>query len=70
LGADIGVGVAGVDEPSEVEEKFVTTIYIGIDDGKNRRVITAHYPSWDRAWVKRRAVSAALFELRKILATT
>lgn len=67
LGADIGVSVAGVEEPNEVEERLVTTIYIGIDDGKDRRVITAHYP-WDRAWVKRRAVTAALFELRKMLA--
>jgi nicotinamide-nucleotide amidase len=69
LGADIGVGLAGIDEPSEVEGKLVTTIYIGIDDGKAKRAIIAHYPPWDRAWVKRRAVTAALFELRKILAT-
>ena len=68
LGADIGVGIAGVDEPSEVEGRPVSTIYIGIDDGKNKRAITAHYPG-DRAWAKRRAVATALFELRKILAT-
>lgn len=67
LGADVGVSLAGVEEPSEVEERLVTTIYIGIDDGKDRRAITARYP-WDRAWVKRRAVTAALFELRKMLA--
>ncbi|UCC90714.1 MAG: competence/damage-inducible protein A [Dehalococcoidia bacterium] len=69
LGTDIGVGIAGVDESNEVEERLVTTIYIGIDDGKDKRAITAHYPPWDRAWVKRRAVTAALFWLRKILAT-
>lgn len=69
LGADIGVGVVGIDEPSEVEGKLVTTIYIGIDDGKAKRAIIANYPPWDRAWVKRRAVTAALFELSKILAT-
>lgn len=69
LGADIGVGIAGVDELNEVEERLVATIYIGIDDGKDKRATTAHYPPWDRAWVKRRAVTAALFELRKILAT-
>jgi len=68
LGADIGVGIAGVDEPSEVEGRPVSIIYIGIDDGKNKRAITAHYPG-DRAWVKRRAVATALFKLRKILAT-
>jgi nicotinamide-nucleotide amidase len=69
LGADIGVGLAGIDEPGEVEGKLVTTIYIGIDDGRDKRAIIAHYPPWDRTWVKRRAVTAALFELRKILAT-
>jgi nicotinamide-nucleotide amidase len=67
LGADIGVSLAGVEEPGEVEERLVTTIYIGIDDGKDRRAITARYP-WDRTWVRRRAVTAALFELRKMLA--
>jgi len=67
LGADIGVSLAGVEEPGEVEERLVTTIYIGIDDGRDRKAITARYP-WDRAWVKRRAVTAALFELRKMLA--
>jgi nicotinamide-nucleotide amidase len=67
LGADIGVSLAGVEEPGEVEEGLVTNIYIGIDDGRDRRAITARYPR-DRAWVKRRAVTAALFELRKMLA--
>ena len=67
LGTDIGVSLAGVEEPNKVEERLVTTIYIGIDDGRDRRVITARY-HWDRAWVKRRAVTAALFELRKMLA--
>jgi len=69
LGADVGVSIAGVDEPNEVEEGLVTTVYIGIDDGRDKRAITAHYPPWDRAWVKRRAVTAALFELRQMLAT-
>jgi len=68
LGADIGVGTAGVDGPGEAEGKPVSTIYIGIDDGKNKKSITARYPG-DRAWVKRRAVATALFGLRKILAT-
>jgi nicotinamide-nucleotide amidase len=67
LGADIGVSLAGVEEPGEVEERLVTTIYIGIDDGRDRRAITARYP-WDKVWVKRRAVTAALSELRKMLA--
>lgn len=69
LGADIGISIAGLDESNEVGERLVTTIYIGIDDGEDKRAITAHYPPWDRAWVKRRAVTAALFWLGKILAT-
>jgi len=68
LGADIGVGIAGVDEPGEAEGRPVSTIYIGIDDDKSKRAITARYPG-DRAWVKRRAVATALFGLSKILAT-
>jgi nicotinamide-nucleotide amidase len=68
LGADIGVGIAGVDEPGEGEGRPISTIYIGIDDGKNKEAITARYPG-DRAWAKRRAVATALFELRKILVT-
>ena len=67
LGAAIGVGITGVDEPGEVDERPFATIHIGVDDGQNKRVISAHYPG-NRARVKRRAVTAALFELRKVLA--
>ena len=68
LGAAIGVGVTGSDEPSEIERRPFSVVYIGIDDGKSKRAITDYFP-WDRAWVKRRVVTAALFELRKTLAT-
>ena len=68
LGADIGVGIAGVDEPSAGEDRPIVAIHIGIDYGKSKKVIKARYPG-DRAWVRRRAVNAALFELGKILAT-
>jgi nicotinamide-nucleotide amidase len=68
LGADIGVGIAGVDEPSKEGDRPVGTIHIRIDDGKSKKAITTRYPG-DRTWVKRRVVNAALFELSKILAT-
>ena len=67
LGADIGVSIAGADEADEIEGRTVTTIYIGIDDGKSSRVITTRYPGI-KTRVKRWAVTAALFELRKALA--
>ena len=69
LAADIGVGITGVAGPDELEGKPVGTVYIGIDDGKNKKVIEGRYPG-DRARIKRRAATAALFELRKFLATS
>ena len=66
LGADVGVSVTGVAEAEETEAKSAGMVYIGIDDGKSRRVIKGNYPG-DRARVKRRATTAALFELRKTL---
>ena len=66
LGADIGIGVTGVAGPNEIEGKPAGVVYIGVDDGKSKRVIKGNYPG-DRARVKRRATTAALFELRKML---
>ncbi len=66
LGADIGIGVTGVAGPNEIEGKPAGVVYIGVDDGKSKRVIKGNY-SGDRARVKRRATTAALFELRKML---
>jgi len=63
LGADVGVGITGIEE---TEAKSVGMVYIGMDDGKNRRVVKGNYPG-SRARVKRRATTAALFELRKTL---
>jgi len=68
LGANIGIGVTGVAGPNEMEGKPVGTVYIGIDDGKRKQVIKGNYPG-DRARVKRRATTAALFELNKMLST-
>jgi len=66
LGADIGVGVTGTDEPRDVEKRPFSAIYIAVDDGSNEKTITNYFPG-GRARVKRRAVSVALFELRKTL---
>jgi len=66
LGADIGVGITGTDEPSEIERRPFSAICIGIDDGNNKRKITDYFPG-NRARVKRRVVTTALFELRKML---
>ncbi|MBA7663359.1 putative competence-damage inducible protein [subsurface metagenome] len=67
LETDIGIGITGVAGPNETEGKPAGTVYIGIDGGKNRQVIKGNYPG-DRARVRRRAITAALFELRKMLA--
>lgn len=66
LKADIGIGTTGVAGPGGVEGKLVGTIYIAIDDGKQIRTRSTIYVP-RRAEVKRRAVQAALFDLRKIL---
>ena len=66
LGADIGIGITGVAGPTEIEGKPVGTIYIAIDDGRKRRLISGNYPP-RRPDVKRWAVLAALFELRRAL---
>jgi len=66
LGADIGVGVAGLADPTEVEGKPVETAHIAIDNGREKRVVFGLYPPL-RPEVKRRAAYHALFELRRTL---
>ncbi|MCK4723135.1 MAG: CinA family nicotinamide mononucleotide deamidase-related protein, partial [Dehalococcoidia bacterium] len=44
LGADIGVGITGVAGPDAVEGKPVGTVYIAIDNGKEKRLIRGTYP--------------------------
>jgi len=66
LRADIGIGITGNDEPSEIERSPFSTIYIGIDDGSNKKAITDSFPG-NRDRVKRRVVSTALFQLRNML---
>ncbi len=58
LGADIGVGITGIEE---TEATPAGMVYIGIDDGENRCVIS-------RTRGKRRVTASALFGLREVLA--
>ncbi len=66
LRTSIGVGLTGVMGPVEIEGKPVGTIFVGIDDGQYTRSYAGNYPG-NRIQVKQRAVTSALFELRKIL---
>jgi nicotinamide-nucleotide amidase len=67
LGAAVGVGITGTDESGRAAEKTFGTYHIGVVTGQQRRLVTGSYPG-DRARVRRWAVAAALFELRKVLA--
>jgi nicotinamide-nucleotide amidase len=66
LQADIGIGITGVAGPSEMEGKPAGSVFIAIDDGRNKRTIEGRYPPL-RHQVKRRATYHALFELRRML---
>lgn len=66
LGASIGISLTGVMGPEEIEGQPVGTIFIGLDDGQSRQSIARNFPG-NRLQVKQRAVTSALFELRKIL---
>ena len=66
LGAAIGVGLTGVTGPTEIEGKPIGTIFIGIDDRQRRQSFARNYPG-NRLQVKQRAVTSALFELRRTL---
>jgi nicotinamide-nucleotide amidase len=66
LRTSIGVGITGVTGPMEMEGKPIGTIFIGIDDGQRRQNFAKNYPG-NRLQIKQRAVTSALFELRKSL---
>jgi len=66
LGAAIGIGLTEITGPTEIEGKPIGTIFIGIDNGQSRQSFARNYPG-NRLQVKQRAVTSALFELRKIL---
>lgn len=66
LGAAMGLGLTAATGPTEVEGKPIGTIFVGIDDGQRRQSFARNYPG-NRLQVKQRAVTSALFELRRIL---
>lgn len=66
LEASIGVGLTGVVGPAEIESKPVGTIFVGIADSQRSKSFTRNYPG-NRLQVKQRAVTSALFELRRTL---
>ncbi len=66
FGASVGVGLTGVMGPAEIEGKSIGTIFISLDDGQRRYAFAKNYPG-NRLQIKQRAVTAALFELRRIL---
>jgi nicotinamide-nucleotide amidase len=66
LGTSIGVGLTGVMGPDEIEGKSIGTVFVSLDDGQHKQSFVKNYPG-SRLQIKQRAVTAALFELRKIL---
>jgi nicotinamide-nucleotide amidase len=66
LGTSIGLGLTGVMGPAEIEGHSIGTIFISLADAKNRYNFSKNYPG-NRLQIKQRAVTAALFELRRIL---
>ncbi len=68
FGADIGISTSGVAGPNEIEGRPVGMVYIGVDNGGSQRVVKGNYPG-DRIRLKRRTTTAALFGLRKTLAS-
>lgn len=67
LGADIGVSITGVINPDEREDKPVSTTYIGIDSGRDKKTIKGNYTARNTSWIKHWVTNSALFELRKML---
>ncbi|MSP78083.1 MAG: competence/damage-inducible protein A [Dehalococcoidia bacterium] len=66
IGADFGVGVTGVAGPGESEGKPPGTVYIGLAWKGGARSITARL-RFDRQLIKRRSVTQALLELRRLI---
>jgi nicotinamide-nucleotide amidase len=66
LDASIGIGLTAVTGPDEIEGQSIGTIFISLDDGQRRQSFAKNYPG-NRPQIKQRAVTAALFELRRLL---
>ncbi len=66
LGADIGMGIVGAIEQDKIESKAAGVTHIAISDGKKVRMGKGNHPG-DRTLIRRRAATAALFELKQFL---
>ncbi len=66
LGADYGIGITGIVGSSEVEGKQPGTIHIAVHDGHAPQTMSHNF-NQGRAGNKRRAVTFALFLLRRAL---
>lgn len=66
LGADFGIGIAGVVGPSELEGKPVGLAYICVAGPNGTRDLELRLPP-RRVVIKRRAANQALIELRKLI---
>jgi nicotinamide-nucleotide amidase len=68
MGADFGIGIAGVAGPSEFEGKQVGLAYLSVAGPGEVRELELRLPP-RRVVIKRRSSNQALIELRKLLAT-
>lgn len=67
LGADVGIAINGDTSPETAEALPVGPVYIAIAGSGGVTTVEGNYPG-TRSQVRRRAVTGALFELRKMLA--
>jgi len=67
LETDFGIGITGVAGPEPLEEKPVGTIHIGLDDPDTSGQGISYTFAQSRTAIKRRAVTTALFLLRRAL---
>ncbi len=68
LGTALGVGLTGSSETDKAGGKDMGTFYVAVADSTGSRVVTGHYMG-EQTRIKRWAVSTALFELTKSLAS-
>ncbi|MBI4199368.1 MAG: competence/damage-inducible protein A [Chloroflexi bacterium] len=67
LKADYGIGITGVAGPDELEGKPAGTVYIGIARAGGEEAEHYRFLANNRSIVKRRAVTTALLNLRRLL---
>jgi nicotinamide-nucleotide amidase len=66
LAADLGIGITGVAGPEPLEGALVGSVHIAVDDERGPQAVSYTFAQ-SRAAIKRRAVTTALFLLRRAL---